>query len=166
MPVLIALPFLSLLVMFQSAILSRIHLLHGAADLVLLVLVAWALQERVQTAWHWTVIGGLLIGLVSALPFGAMLGCYLLITGVALYLRRRIWKIPLLAMFVVTFIGTLLTHIVTIAVILFGGTTLPLVESMNLITLPSLLLNLLLALPVYVLMGDIANWLYPKEINV
>ncbi len=166
MPVLLSLPVLTLLVMFQSAVMSRIHLLHGTADLVLLALAAWALQERVRTAWYWTVLGGLMIGLVSALPFGAMLAVYLAITALALFLRRRVWKVPVLAMFVATFIGTLLTHAITIGLILFGGTALPLVDSLNQVTLPSLLLNMMLAVPMYVLMSDLANWLYPKEIDV
>jgi hypothetical protein len=38
---------------------SRIPLLHGSADLILLALVAWALQKRVNTAWQWALIGGL-----------------------------------------------------------------------------------------------------------
>jgi hypothetical protein len=28
------------------------------------------------------------------------------------------------------------------------------------------LLNLLLAIPVYALIGDLANWLYPEELEV
>jgi rod shape-determining protein MreD len=166
MPILIALPLFSLLAMFQSAILSRVHLLHGTADLVLLALAAWALQERVETAWYWTVIGGLIVGLVSALPFGGMLAGYLAITALALFLRRRVWKVPVLAMFVITLVGTLLTHAITIGILRFQGTALPLVDSLNLVTLPSLLLNILFAVPVYVLISDLANWLYPKEIEV
>ncbi len=166
MPFLIAFPILSILVMLQSAIMSRVHLLYGTADLVLLALAAWALQERVQTAWHWAIIGGILIGLVSALPFGVMLGGYLAITALALFLRRRVWKVPVLAMFVTTFFGTLLTHAITIAMILLQGAPLPLLDSLNLVTLPSLLLNILLAVPMFVLISDLAGWLYPKEIDV
>jgi hypothetical protein len=133
---------------------------------VLLALAAWALQERVQSAWAWAVIGGLVIGLASALPFGAMLAGYLAITALALFLRRRVWKVPVLAMFITTFFGTLLTHAITIVVMLVDGARLPLVDSLNLVTLPSLLLNLLLAVPMFVMMGDLASWLHPKEIDV
>jgi len=33
----------------------------------------------------------------------------------------------------------------------------------GLITLPSLLLNLLLAVPLYVVMRDLAHWVYPER---
>ena len=165
MATLIAFPVLGLLVMFQTAIISRVHLLHGSADLVMLAIIAWAIQARVQNAWQWSIIGGLMVSLVTALPFGILLASYLSATGVTLLLRRRIWQIPILAMFVATFIGTIIIQGLSILVIWLSGTPLPIVQSMNLITLPSLLLNVLLAIPVYILIGDLANWVYPKEIE-
>ncbi len=166
LPILISLPVLSLMVMFQTAILSRVHLLHGTVDLILLAVLAWALQERVTSAWFWSLIGGLMIGLFTALPFGALLVCYLTLTALALFLKSRIWKAPILAMFVATFVGTLLIHAVSLGLLIFKGTPLPVLDSLNLVTLPSLILNLLLAAPMYVFMGDLASWLYPKEIEV
>ena len=91
---------------------------------------------------------------------------YLLTTGIAQLLRRRVWQVPLLAMFVTTFFGTLLTQGFSIGAVLISGTSLPLLETLNLITLPSLLLNLLLALPIYLLIGDLADWLYPQVLEI
>jgi len=166
MAVFLAIPLLGLLVILQSAILSQVRLLNGTVDLVLLVLVAWSVQERVKTAWHWAVIGGLLISLASALPLSASLAGYLLATGGALVLRRALWQRPLLAMVTATFLGTLITHAVTVAALRLTGTPIPLEQAINIITLPSALLNLLLAIPVYAWIGDLANWLYPQEIEL
>ena len=166
MAVFLAIPLLGLLVILQSAILSQVRLLNGTVDLVLLVLVAWSVQERVKTAWHWAVIGGLLISLASALPLSASLAGYLLATGGALVLRRALWQRPLLAMVTATFLGTLITHAVTVAALQLTGTPIPLEQAINTITLPSALLNLLLAIPVYAWIGDLANWLYPQEIEL
>lgn len=166
MAVLISIPILGALLMLQTAVISRIPLLHGTTDLVLLTVVAWALQKRVQTAWQWGIIGGLLVGIVSALPLGVPLVSYVLAVGLALFLRQRVWKVPILAMFIATFFGTLITHLVTMVVLRVLGSPLPWLQALNLITLPSLLLNLLLAVPVYTLLGDLANWLYPEELEV
>ena len=152
--------------MLQSAVASRIPLMHGTVDLVLLALVAWALQKRVNTAWQWALIGGLLFSLASALPVGVMLVGYLGVVGLAELFKRRVWHVPVLAMFVTVFLGTLITHILSILALLLTGTPLPLLQTMNLITLPSLLLNTLLAVPMYAMMGDLAGWLYPQEIEV
>jgi hypothetical protein len=103
---------------------------------------------------------------VSALPLGAALVGYLLATAVALAFRRFVWQVPSLAMVAGTFFGTFITHTVSLGALRFIGTPIPLVEALNIVTLPSALLNLLLAIPVYALMGDLANWVYPEEIEI
>ncbi len=166
MSTLIAIPILGLLVMLQSAIVSRIPLLHGTTDLVLLALLAWALQKRVQTAWRWVIIGGLLVNIASSLPPLIPLVGYALSTGFALLLRRRVWQVPLLAMFTATFIGTLITQTVALAALLLTGHPIPVLQALDLVILPTILLNLVFAIPAYALAGDLANWLYPEEIEV
>ncbi|OGO38299.1 MAG: hypothetical protein A2W35_18750 [Chloroflexi bacterium RBG_16_57_11] len=165
MAALLAVPVLAVLVMIQSAVLSNIPLLHGTTDLVLVALLAWALQKRVRTAWFWAIIGGLLVGYVSALPFGAVLAGYLLAVGLAILLKQRIWQVPILAMLVATFFGTLLVNLVVITALRIVDTPLSFWEAINLVTLPSVLLNLLVAIPFYALFSDLANWLYPEPLE-
>jgi rod shape-determining protein MreD len=166
MAILIAFPILGSLLIFQSAVASQIPLLHGTMDLVLLALITWALQKRVDTAWHWALIGGLLYSLASALPTGIMLLGYLGVIAIAEIIKRRVWHVPVLAVLVTVFVGTLLTHGLSVLVLILLGTPLPLFQAFNLVTLPSLLLNILLAVPFYSIMGDLAGWLYPVEIEV
>ena len=59
---LIAVPVIILGVMLQSAVISSIKLLSGHADLPLVMLAAWALQEEVDTAWQWAMVAGVLVG--------------------------------------------------------------------------------------------------------
>jgi hypothetical protein len=66
----------------------------------------------------------------------------------------------------VTFLGTLLINLVTTLYLSIIGTPLPLLSTMNLIILPSVILNLLLSIPVYALVKDFAEWLYPEEIDL
>jgi rod shape-determining protein MreD len=128
-------------------------------------LLAWALQKRVQTAWQWSVVAGIIFNLVSALPLGAPLVGYGLSTAIALGLRRRVWQFPLLAMLVTVFFGTLVTHAVSLAALRLTGDPIPIFEALNLITLPSLILNLALAAPAYALMSDLAGRLYPEALE-
>jgi rod shape-determining protein MreD len=166
MAVLIAVPILGALILLESAIFSQVRLLYGSTDLVLLALIAWAVQERVKTAWQWSLIAGLLVGIVSALPLPAIMAGYLLATGSALVLKRVFWQRPFLAMIGGTFVATLITHALAYGALRFNGIDLSLLESINLVTLPSALLNLLLAILAYALMGDLANSLYPEEIEI
>jgi len=163
---LVALPLLSLLVILQSAVVSRIPLLEGQADLILLAVLGWSLQERVRGVWFWVLIGGLAAGLASAMPFGVLMASYLAAVGLASVLKRRVWKVPFLAMIASVFLGTLILDLFSFVAVSLLGTTLPLFDVFNLIVLPSLLLNLLLAVPMYIVIRDIAGWLYPEELKV
>jgi hypothetical protein len=166
MAALISLPIFVILVMLQSVIVSRVPLLFGTADVVMLTITAWALHDRVTTAWLWALVGGLMVSLVSGVPgFIPLLG-YLILTGIARFLRKSIWQTPILTMLLASFLGTLVTHGLTVAALQFEGIGMPLQTVINQVTLPSALLNLLLALPVYALVNDLANSLYPSEIDV
>ena len=166
MAVAIALPILSILLILQSAVFSRIVLLKGTTDLVLLALIAWALQKRVRTAWHWCIIGGLLVSFISAIPLAAPLSGYFIAVAITLLLRQRIWQVPILAMLVATFFGTIIVQLVELIALRFVGVSIPFFQAINLVTLPSVILNLLLAIPFYALLGDLANWLYPESLEV
>ena len=158
---LIALPVIVLAVVLQTAIVSRVYLLSGIADLPLVMLAAWALQEEVETAWHWAVATGLLVGFVSALPTLAPLIGYFAVVGIAQVLQGRVWQAPLLAMFSVTFFGSVIASLFTFSVLSLSGIDLPVGDVLGVLTLPSVLLNMLIAIPVYAVMRDLARWVYP-----
>lgn len=147
--------------MLQSAIVSRVTLLSGIADLPLVMLAAWALQEEVETAWHWAVATGLLVGFISGVHWSVPLLSYLVVVAFAQLFQRRVWQAPLLAMFSVTFLGTIGMSLLSLVVLRVVGIPLPLSDVFGLITLPGILLNLLLAIPAYAVMRDLARWVYP-----
>ena len=166
MPTLVAFPILGVLLILQSSLVSQVPLIQGTPDLILLALAAWSLQKKVHTAWQWSIIGALMMEIASALPNGVALLGYGLTTSLGLALRQRIWRVPVLAMLVVTFVGTVSFHMFSILALRVTGNPLPIAEALNLITLPSLLLNLLLALPMYAVLADLANVLHPEELEV
>jgi hypothetical protein len=163
MALLLAFPIVAFLAMLQVGVVSRLQLLYGCADIVMLAIIAWALHERVRTAWFWTLLAGGVISLVSALPFLTPLWGYLIVTALALVLRRRVWQTPFLAMLLVTFLGTLITLGLDWLALQFQTGAYPLLTSINLVVMPSALLNLIFAVPVYALVNDLADTLYPDQ---
>lgn len=163
---LLAIPILVLSFMLQTIVVSTLPLLQGFADLTLLVLAAWSLQERVRFAWIWAIGVGLMVGYISALPMLVPVAGYFFVTILCRLLLRRVWQSPILAMFIVTLIGSLVTQLLSMAVLIISGTPLPIEDSINLIVLPSTLLNLLMALPIYAVITDLAHWVYPEEVEV
>ena len=163
--ILVAIPVLALAVMLQASIIGRINLLNGTADLVLLILAAWGLQERVRHAWVWGAAAGLLVGSISGVPWVVYLIGYLFVIGLARILAHRVWQAPLLAMFTVTLMGTMgLLMFTYLERSLFENFPFAFNLSFMQVILPSSLLNLLLAIPVHALIRDLANRIYPGEL--
>jgi len=158
----VAAPVIILAVLLQSAVISRVPLLSGFADLPLVILAAWALQEGVDTAWHWAIAAGLLVGFVSGIPWFVPVISYILVVSLAQILQRRVWQAPLLAMFLVSFLGTIVINLLSLVTLRIFGVPLPIADTLGLLTLPSVLLNLLLAIPVYAIMRDLARWMHPS----
>lgn len=155
--------FLSVIltVMLQIAVFSRLMLLRGSADIILLTLVAWNMQEDGPNMWPWTVLAGSLTAFASALPFLAPLPGYLLVSGFARLTQRRIWQSPMLVMLVVTLVGTLIYHLISMSALFLQGGSIQFGQAWSLVTLPSLLLNLLLAIPVYAIVHNIHDQMNP-----
>jgi hypothetical protein len=126
------------------------------------MLAAWALQDEVKTAWHWAVATGLLVGFVSGLAWFVPVISYLVVVMLAQLLQRRIWQAPLLAMFVVTFLGTLVLYLFSFASLQLSGVPLSVTDTLGLLALPGVLLNMLLAIPAYAVMRDLSKWVYPS----
>jgi len=160
---LVAAPVILLAVIIQSAIVSRIYLLSGIADLPLVMLAAWALQEEVNTAWQWAVATGLLVGFVSGIAWFVPVISYLIVVAFAQLLQRRVWQAPLLAMFIITFLGTIVLYLFSFATLRLSGVPLSVSDTLGLLTLPGVLLNMLLAIPAYAVMRDLSRWVHPSS---
>lgn len=159
---LIAVPVIVLAVILQSSVVSGITLLSGYADLPLVMVAAWALQERVDTAWHWAIMAGALVGFVSGVSWVVPLVGYVSVVALAKGLQLRVWQAPLLAMFSISFLGTIVLDTLVFASIRLSGVQIPFQDAFGLQTLPRILLNLVLSIPVYAVMRDLAHWTYPS----
>jgi rod shape-determining protein MreD len=160
---LIAFPLLALVVIVQSTVISQITLLAGYADLMLVVLAAFALKADAASSWLWAILGGAMVSFVSRVPWPIAMTGYLFTVLLAQLLKQRVWQVPILAMFSVIFIGTLAMSILVLFVLNLLGTPLPIGDSFGLIVLPSMLLNLLFAVPVYAIVRDLALWISPTQ---
>jgi hypothetical protein len=65
-------------------------------------------------------------------------------------------------MFSITFLGTIIVSLLSIGALRFAGVPLPISDVLGLLTLPGVLLNMLIAIPVYAVMRDLARWVYPS----
>ncbi|MEX2160596.1 MAG: hypothetical protein WD751_01665 [Anaerolineales bacterium] len=149
--------------LLQITLVTRISLLQGSVDLVLLVLVTWILLPGNRPDWKWGLPAGLMVGFASALPDWVLWIGYAGAAGTCLFLKQRIWQGQLLTLFSATLLGTLCIHLATLAYLLFSTSPLDPIEALNLITIPSILLNLIFILPIYAIMGELHKLIFPLE---
>ena len=163
MTAILSIPILGFISILQSAVISRLPLNRGTADLVLIVLVTLALQKSITYTWQWSIVGGMFIDFLSGLPFGVFTASYLIATAIALFLRDRIWRYSFLMQLLVVFIGTIISHSLATLILIFQGVSLEITSVLQVITLPSIILNFMLSLPVYIIIQDIIQQVIPQE---
>ncbi len=161
--ILVGLVLFPLLLTVQMAIVSQLRLLQGHADLMLLGLLYWHLHEDLPGGRLWAVLAGALVGWASALPWPVALVAYSAFGLLTQALRNQLWSRSFLTAFVLIGLGTLLTQGMAWVGLRFIGRTITWPEALNLVILPSLLLNLLFALPVHALIDEIAAWVTPRR---
>ncbi len=149
--------------LLQITLITRISLLQGTADLVLLVMIAWMMQEGNRPDWRWGIPAGIMVGFASALPDWVFWVGYVAAAGICQLLHQRIWQVQLLTLLTATLLGTLALHLITMVYLWIAARPLGFGESFNLVTLPSMLLNLILVLPVNALISELNKLITPAE---
>ena len=152
--------------LFQAAFISQVRILNGMADLVLLLLISWLHIDKTRHRWILAIMAGILSGLISAIPYWVFIPVYLAITYIINFLRQRIWQVPMVVLFLSSIIGSSLIYGSQYIYLLATGVQIPLADSLNLVILPSVVLNLILILPVYAVTSEIAKILYREEVEI
>ena len=155
-------------VMLQMVAFSRLPVLSGTADLVLLVMIAWCLQKQLKSWEVWAVClaGALMVSFVSAVPTVANVTAYLIIMLGVRWLQGRIWQASVLALFVSVSVGSIVfSGFMWLFLRVINQIPLELSESFVYVILPGMVLNLAFAFPVYLLIKDLAGWIYPSEVG-
>lgn len=146
-----------LALMLQYGIVSQTPLLAGYADLILLVVASWGLHQRTRYFWVVILVMGAMIGAISAEPMLIPIVVYMVVYLAAIWVRERILQSPLLAMFFIVFMGTLFQHLLYMVSLFISRTAFVWREAIFNILLPSLILNMLLAIPVHALIQELAR---------
>lgn len=141
----------------QATVFSRIKLLNGSADLILLIIIAWSLNQHTAYSWVWAILGAVIMTYLSAIPFYGYFIVYGMVWLFILFLKTFFWQMPLILMLLVTIVGSLLSAAVSYGILNFSVVPIDFNVSLTQITIPSLTLNLLMAIPVFGLLNDLAS---------
>jgi cell shape-determining protein MreD len=140
-------------------VVGRIQILSGSGDLILVIVCALASQEKANYLWLLGAVGGLVMGFISAAPWYIFLIVYMILIGVSRLIIQKIWQAPLLAMFILTFLGSLLSYgMIYLYRVLLENFSQNVSEVFINIILPSTLINILLIFIIHPLVGYLSKF--------
>lgn len=162
----IGIPILALAAILNATVMAEIRVGNGAPDLVFLLVISWALLVSVQDAMVWAVIGGVFQDVFSVAPLGTsalglVIVAFLADTVFGEVSRRNLLIPPLVAA-----VGTLIYHAGVLVALQMALIAVPVGTGLLYVTLPTMVFNTILILPVFRLVGQVHYWLTPRRVRL
>lgn len=155
--------FVLIIAMLQLGIFSNLQILAGKIDLLMLGVIAWVIQKKTEMIdiVIYTIITVFFIYLISAESIIIILGLYSLIVFVVYWSKNNIQQLPIISMLIFSGVFTFL-HLVSFGFyIQLSGITMVAEEVFQSVILPSMFINLIAAIPMYLLINELHRWVYP-----
>lgn len=163
---LVGLPLLALAAVVQATVLSHLHLSGGTLDIVLLLTLSWTLAGEWQGGAMWGLMGGLCLDLLSGGPFGAHALALVPVAYLASLSEGRFWRSHVLLPLATVLFATVLYHLLYLTALTATGHVVAWLPSLTQVTLPAVLINTLLMLPVYHLVRWLHHVLHPAPVTI
>lgn len=155
--------FVLIVSMLQLGIFSHIQVLSGKIDLIMLGVIAWTLQKRTEfvDVLIFAFLSVLFLYLISAEPLFILVVLYILIAFTIYWSKNNIQQIPIVSMLTFSAIFTFIHLSIFGFYLQLFGTNLDVIEVFQIVILPSILLNLLAAIPIFLLTNELQHLVYP-----
>ncbi len=153
--------------LLQSTVLARLRVFGGQPDLIVLLALVWATLDRKGEGLAWAFVGGLFLDLLSGAPLGISSLALLPVTYVIALSEARGYRSATLLPLVFIAGGALLYHLLYVGALrIFAGYPVAWVENLRYVTLPSVLFDAVLAIPVLRVLGRWYDRLHPGAIKL
>jgi hypothetical protein len=158
---LVSIPVIYFLILLQMTLSNKFTISNGYADLILVWITAVVVLTEVKNSWLWVLMAFLVNCFVSAVPWYSFIISYLIIYSLGVLINKRLWQSPLLSFFLVLIIGSIIYYSIIFLGLWIDGTSIKFMEAVTNIIFPSLILNLVIAFPIYLIVKDLLFSLYP-----
>ncbi|MBN1566112.1 MAG: rod shape-determining protein MreD [Anaerolineae bacterium] len=163
----IGIPILIIAALLNATVMVELRIGNGAPDLVLLLVISWALlTEDVREAMFWAVIGGVMQDMFSVAPLGASSLGYVIVAFAADFIFGRVDRGNFLIPPLVALAGTVVQSVSLLAILRLVGYAVPFGIAITMVTIPSMIYNAILIIPVFRLVGRLHQWLTPSRVRL
>lgn len=168
----LALPILALAAILQVGLLPRllvspidfgtipllnvplsVEIYDGQLSLVLILVLAWAVHAEIEEAVFWAFIGGIFQDVLNPIiPTGVSVISLLIMVFAIKALEQNFYRFSIVLLISFVLIGTVAQHVSVFMALILQGYTLSIFDVFLSFTLPSLGMNLLASVPLYLLL--------------
>lgn len=145
----LSVPILALAAALQSSFVPQIRFLGGGPDLVFLCVLAWSINARLEESVTWALVGGIIQDLLSATATGtSAIGLVLVVFGVH-QIAGQVHRVGVLLLLVLVLAGSFMQQTALLILLPLTGFKVDVLRDFGYVILPTMLYNLVFALPVY-----------------
>lgn len=142
-------PLMLLAAMVQSTVLPRLRIFGGQPDLVLLLVLAWAILDHESEGMVWAFVGGLLLDLLSGAPLGLSALLMVPITYLIGLTEAQVYRGSVAFSLLLTAGGVFAYHILYLLLLnVLVGYPVVWAASFWYVTMPSALFDVILIVPI------------------
>ena len=147
----LAVPILALLAALQSSIVPQFRLYSGQPNLILIFVLAWAVHAELEEGLLWAILGSIFSDLLSIVPLGTSALAPVAAIFVIDLFRRNLFRINLIFLAVLVHAATALQQVIVWLVLWSRGYGVSLGDGIQYVLIPTLLMNILLFFPFYLI---------------
>lgn len=162
----VSVPFLFFLSLLQSTAWTRLQIGGIWPDILLLVVMSWALLRGIGEAALWAFVGGLGLDLLSSGPFGASAAGLLVVVLLTSALQSGVFRGRTLLPLLTAILVTPMFHAVYLFGMLLIGQRIDVLDAVTRVILPQAVYNAALSLFVYRIMAGIHRRISPRPLEV
>ena len=162
----VGIPLLMIAALLNATVMVELRIGNGGPDLVLLLVVSWALLADVREAMFWAVVGGVMQDMFSVAPLGSSAFGLVIVAFAADSVFGEVRRGNVLIPPLVALVGTVVYHIGLLAVLRLVGYAVPVGLALTYVTFPAMIYNAILILPVFRALGLIHVWLTPRRVRL
>jgi rod shape-determining protein MreD len=151
----------------QATILPRLRIFGGQPDLVLLVVLTWALLDHDREAMGWAFIGGLWVDLFSGVPMGISSLVMLPIVYLIGLAEAGVYRSSIVLPLLLGVVGICAYHLFYLLALRFlADMAVSWSEVFFYVTLPSIFFDLVLIFPMMLLLRGWYTRLHPRQVRM
>lgn len=163
----LGIPLFAVAAVLQGAVLSQVRVFGGQPDVIVIIVLAWATLDRDREGMAWAFVGGLFLDLLSGTPLGISSLALVPIAYAVGLTEAQVYRTNIALPLLLTAAGSLAYHIIYLLLMRFlNDFPVAWSASFGYVTLPSVLFDVILVIPVLRVLGRWYERLHPRQVKI